>query len=258
MKKKFILILFYSFLYTQDDIKTVHVFVALCDNQNQGIYSSNPDIEDGENPATNQYWGAMYGIKSFFKNSPNWKLVFSEKKLTSKILERCIFKHSSTNTYIIADAYKGSNIEDSINDFFQAASGRDKQLITLESDKGTVKLGIGGDSQLITYIGHNGLMEFELDNYPDSLSDELRRSIVLACKSRDYFCDFLLKAGATPLLLTTNRMAPEAYTLKAAIEGWIINESDEEIRLRAVSGYSEYQGCSIASARRLFVTDCGD
>ena len=32
-------------------------------------------------------------------------------------------------------------------------------------------------------------------------------------------------------------MAPEAYTLKWAIDGWIRNETDDEIRERAAKAY---------------------
>ncbi|HEY6389433.1 MAG TPA: hypothetical protein VIX91_27435 [Candidatus Acidoferrum sp.] len=46
---------------------------------------------------------------------------------------------------------------------------------------------------------------------------------------------------ATPLLWTNGLMAPEAYTLKAALDGWILQESKEEIRKRAAAAYAKYQ-----------------
>ena len=49
-------------------------------------------------------------------------------------------------------------------------------------------------------------------------------------------------------------MAPEAYTLKAAIDGWIKKETDIEIRERAAQAYHKYQKCGINGARNLIVT----
>jgi hypothetical protein len=47
-------------------------------------------------------------------------------------------------------------------------------------------------------------------------------------------------------------MAPEAYTLKAALDAWIAGESAEGTRERAAAAYAKYQKCSMVAARRLF------
>ncbi len=49
-------------------------------------------------------------------------------------------------------------------------------------------------------------------------------------------------------------MAPEAYTLKAAIDGWLLGEIGNKIRERAAKAYHRYQKCGITGARRLFYT----
>jgi hypothetical protein len=56
-----------------------------------------------------------------------------------------------------------------------------------------------------------------------------------------FFSDVHKQSGATPLLWTNNLMAPEAYVLSAAIDGWMKKESDEQIRLRAAEAYNNYQ-----------------
>ena len=43
----------------------------------------------------------------------------------------------------------------------------------------------------------------------------------------------LEKSGAKSLIWTSHLMAPEAYTLNAAIESWLEKESNEAIRERA-------------------------
>ncbi|MDX2047801.1 MAG: hypothetical protein SFU87_13505 [Chitinophagaceae bacterium] len=49
-------------------------------------------------------------------------------------------------------------------------------------------------------------------------------------------------------------MSPEAYTLEAAIEGWIKNESEEKINERAAIAYNKYQKCGIRAAKKLLVS----
>jgi hypothetical protein len=55
-----------------------------------------------------------------------------------------------------------------------------------------------------------------------------------------------------PLLTTTGLMAPEAYTLKAALDDWIAHEPEAQIRLRAAKAYDEHQDRNLGAAKRLF------
>ncbi|MBS1655648.1 MAG: hypothetical protein JSU05_12430, partial [Bacteroidetes bacterium] len=41
-------------------IKTIHVFVALCDNKYQGIVPVPAKIGNGQDPANNLYWGCSF------------------------------------------------------------------------------------------------------------------------------------------------------------------------------------------------------
>jgi hypothetical protein len=47
-------------------------------------------------------------------------------------------------------------------------------------------------------------------------------------------------------------MAPEAYTLKDALDGWMAGETSEQIRERAARAYAKYQKISMNAALRLF------
>jgi len=57
------------------------------------------------------------------------------------------------------------------------------------------------------------------------------------------------------MLWTTGLMAPEAYTLKAALDGWMAREDDEAIHRRAALAYDRYQKCGARAALRLFATN---
>jgi hypothetical protein len=77
---------------------------------------------------------------------------------------------------------------------------------------------------------------------------------VLACASKQYFGEAVRTGGSYPVVWTTGLMAPEAYTLKAALDGWIVGENREQIRERAAEAYDKYQKCGTRAARRLLVT----
>jgi len=218
--------------------KVIHVFVALCDNDNQGIVPVPKKLGNGEDPDNNLYWGAMYGVKTHFKKSKNWKLVETKKDHTDKVLERVIFKHNTEDVYLIADAYKGVEIKQTILDFLSASAGKE-----LRTD-------------LAVYIGHNGLMDFKIDKSSvfkgDKRDSKNPKSIVLACKSKQYFRSLLSSLKSEPLLLTTGFMAPEAYTLDAALYGYLSGKNKKAIQELAAQAYNKYQKCGIKGARRLF------
>jgi hypothetical protein len=166
------------------------------------------------------------------------------------VLERCVFKHRRDSVFIVADAYRGKEISQTTLDFLEAAAGKPGEKLDVRN----VQFHTGGSADLVAYIGHNGLMDFKLQSHPKRRDDRPRRAIILACASKQYFSPALQDSGATPLLWTTNLMAPEAYVLSAAIEGWMKKESDEQIRLRAADAYNKYQKCGVRAARGLFAT----
>jgi hypothetical protein len=95
-------------------------------------------------------------------------------------------------------------------------------------------------------------MDFPLSIEFPNPSSTKRSAIVLACASKSFFKDLLHKTGAQPLLWTAGLMAPETYTLKAALDGWMLEESNEQIRQRAAEAYSKYQKYRLSAAQRLF------
>ena len=76
-----------------------------------------------------------------------------------------------------------------------------------------LELHSGGSASLIAYVGHDGLMDFQLASFPTKRDEEKRDAIILACASKNFFADPLKATGAKPLVWTTNLMAPEAYIL---------------------------------------------
>ena len=232
------------------DTKTIHVFVALCDNKYQGIVPVPAAIGNGQNPNTNLYWGCGYGIRTFFKKSKEWELL-TTRKVNDIILERLIFKHATKNYYLIADAYDGQYIKQCTKDFLNSSCGNRKDTLQLD-DK---ICGIGGNASLLAYIGHDGLMDFQLSENYSNTDNTKRDVIILACYSKRFFSPHLKAANVNPIVWTTNLMCPEAYTLHDALTGYVNGETNENIREKAAAAYSQYQKCSLKAAKGLLVTD---
>jgi hypothetical protein len=235
-------------------LRTVHVFVALADNQHQGIVPVAAILGNGEDAEHNLYWGSAYGVKTFFSRSAEWERIRCGEKPKTEILERCIFKYRAANVYLVADAYRGIEIKQAVLDFLDSAAGDGAETLSVPSGSGVVKLAIRGGANLVAYIGHDGLMDFQLSKFPVKKNDVHRDAVVLACVSKQFFAEPVRASGAYPLLWTTGLMAPEAYTLKSALDGWIAGERGEQIRDRAAGAYDKYQKCGFHAAHRLLVS----
>ena len=229
--------------------KTIHVFVALADNQHQGIVPVPAKIGNGDDAANNLYWGCANGVKTWFAKSKAWELVQTEANPSNRVIERVVFRHKATGAYLIADAYHGSMIKDAVVDFFNAAAGHNPGEVIFGKDHVPTR----GGADLIAYVGHDGLMDFQID--PPVKGPGGKQAVVLACASKPYFQPTLQALGCKSLLLTTNLMCPEAYTLDAAVSGWTRGESGEKVRAAAARAYHQHQQCSEKAALGLFYTE---
>jgi hypothetical protein len=230
-------------------IRTIHVFVALCDNKYQGIVPVPAAIGNGQDPNSNLYWGCSAGIRTYFKNSREWTLVKRYKPDHIR-LERLVFKHKTKKYYLVADAWDGKYIKQCTIEFLKSCSGQLKDTLQVNG----AAIGINGNGKLIAYIGHDGLMDFSLHERFENTDSLQRDAIILACKSKKYFTPHLTPTRSNPLVWTTGLMCPEAYTLHDALTGYIQNEPAESIRIKAAKAYAKYQRCGEKAARNLLVT----
>lgn len=228
----------------------VHAFIPLCDNKNQGIVPVNSRLGDGDNLKTNLYWGAGYGFKSYFKKLVDWELALSQY-LNDTILERVVFKKTmddSTLVYFIADAYNGNKMEQCLLDYSNALNGKLNSSLTIED---SITLQIHSHADLLIFNGHNGLMD-EFIPLQHTKIPRKKDAIAIACYSFSYFEEHWYSANTYPLLSTTHLLAPEAYTLEAAVNSWAKGQSGIEIRNAAAKAYSDKHSCSYKTAQKLF------
>ena len=129
--------------------------------------------------------------------------------------------------------------------------GRLKDTVNING----ITIGTGGSAALLAYIGHDGLMDFELQQSFTNTNGIKRDCIILACYSKSYFSAPIRETGATPLLWTTGLMCPEAYTLHDALSAYVKGNATIELRTMAAKAYARYQKCSEKADRSLLVVN---
>ena len=227
-----LLLLFFAPLVRAE--KSITVFVALCDNATQGIAPVGAKIGNGDDAASNLYWGCSDGMKLYFKRSAKWTLTKSEKPEATHILETCHFTHKGTDTKLTAHAYRGSRMAKCLEDFFLASRNAD-------SDK------------LVAFIGHNGLMDTTPKlPAPVAKKDKASSTIVLCCLSQSWFEQKLASYQAHPVLLTRQLMYPGSFILHDCIEVWLKGGTRPQHREAAAKAYARNQKISVKAARGIF------
>jgi hypothetical protein len=234
-------------------LRIIHVYVALCDNDSQGIIPVPRKVGNGNDAANNIYWGGEFGMKTFFSQTDDWELLDSSKNISTEILQRCVWKHRRYNCYLVADAYKGARIKTCTMNFLLNASGHPSDTARFKRNGKPLSL-MMENANLVCYVGHDGFMDFEIPNPPPQNSAGKKDMIILSSASKLYFKDAVLSAGGNPILWTTNILTPEAYTLKASIDGWLFYETGAEICVRAAKAYDFYNKCGYEHALNLFAT----
>ena len=219
------------------DEKSVRVFVALCDNKNQGIVPVGAKIGDGDKPDANLYWGCSDGFGSYFKRSRKWKVLETKADVSRQVMRRLKLRHADGDVVLTADAYRGSEIRRCLEEFEKAVAG--------------------GEHDLVAFIGHNGLMDFSLAEKPrkDGAHSD---AVVLCCRSEGYFGARLKNLGSRPVLMTRQLMYPGAFLLHDAIEVWKAGGSRAAIRNAAGRAYAKNQKISVKAATGVFARLEGD
>lgn len=230
--------------------RTVHVFVALCDNANQGIVPVPATLGNGQDPQRNLYWGAMFGVKTFLGKSTEWEKQAIAAGKRAHVLDHVLFKHKASGTLLFAEAFDGAAMRQCIQGFFNALAGHD----TLNFGIDGTSSAFGGGADLVCFVGHDGLMDFDLavGDLKVPVSGRQADAMVLCCYSASYFGPHVKASNGHLLLSTYGLMAPEAYVLDAALRSWVAREVEASVRGAAAAAYNKFQKCGANAARKLF------
>ena len=219
----------------------VHVYVPLCDNEHQGIVPTTASLGDGMNIKSNLYWATSGGTKAYFKKQQDWKLVLETLDIDTNVLERVVFEkmYSTGKVYLIADAYRGDRMEETVNDYLAAISGNRPQHIILTND--TIQVAEAAD--LIMFNGHNGMMD-NIQLKPWVNKTKKRTDVVMnSCVSFGYLQDEFMLAGGYPLVRSNSLLYPGAYVLAQIIDDWVEGVEEDQICLNAGATYCKKHNC---------------
>lgn len=211
--------------------KHIHVFVALADNEHQGIAKVPAKIGNGDDAEHNLYWGNSEGFKSVFGRSKAWKLETTETNPSVEVLERRSYRHTSKDCVLVAEAWRGRNIQKCLEAFFANLSDR--------------------KSDLTAFIGHNGLMDAPVAVSPIEATTSTD-AIILCCMSASWFRPHLEALKTRPVLTTEQLMYPGSFLLRDAIEVWLRGGPRSEIRMAAAKAYASNQKISVKVAAGVF------
>jgi hypothetical protein len=230
----------------------VHVTVALC--HEDIIACGGGGLGNPARPATNLYWGALFGAKRFFdKPALGWTAV-PQKAATDGVLERAVYRREvggsswgrdRVEQLVVLDAVHGSKIDAATTGFFRRAAEGSTLIIDDGSKRRRLPVAVAG------YAGHNRLMD-GLRLPASAPSEHAVPSFVLACESGPYFGDALRTSGSSPLVTTRTFMAPEGYVVEAMARALGKDRPASELRAAVVRAYAKWQKISTKSAGRIF------
>jgi hypothetical protein len=231
--------------------RVAHVIVALADNEHQGLVPVPKALGDGKDFDRNLYWGAGCGMRTFFSRSPRWRKVARAAKPTEHVLERLVFRHATSDVFVIADAWDGERMAEALATFLADAAGTRRAAIAVDG----VDLDAHGGSTLVGFVGHDGLMDLPAPALPNATSPRPDGALVVACFARKYFRPLLSKLGVPLWVGTTNLLSAEAYSVEAALDAWALGATPAAMRLAAGKAYAQWQKIAEPAGIGTFSTD---
>lgn len=217
----------------------VQLYVPLCDNDNQGIVPTSASLGNGMDLKRNLYWATSKGVKRYYKEHPDWKLINSELNINSVVLERVVFKKIFTNNtvvYLVADAYRGDKMNTCLEDYFNALSGNRSDSVIFDNQ--TIQIGKHAD--LSIFNGHNGLM----DDTPTILPAKKhtpKDAVAIACISGSYFKGYYEYTNSFPLVNTNHLLYPGAFISEGIINEWALLGSAKDCKIAAGKSYYKHK-----------------
>ena len=208
-------------------VAQLHVIVALVDNASQGIVPVPVKIGNGDDAFNNLYWGAAFGVKTFFTRAQGWTKVGCNTDVSNVILERCTFTYLD-KLRVTAEAWRGKHIDQAMLAFMQAAATPPAS----------------NAPEMVMFVGHDGLMDGVHAKLPQTFAKHTghaKQAAVLACYSDRFFRSHLVAAGAQPSVTTYSLMAPEGYVVEAIARSFAAGGDPTAQRRAAGLAYAQYQ-----------------
>ena len=241
---------------------TVTVYVALCDNDSQGIVKvKNRRICRGDDPDHNLYWATAGGLSATLDRD-RWQRVQRRYPPASALAVEAIWRKSFQpegalrargvtrpfDMYLLARGYRGDHIATATLDYLVAVN-RDGEL--------TVKVGdadakFGGASHVVGYIGHDYF--YDVDDPTELLglnrgdSKLHKGTFALACTGHRFIRPAIRRANAHIFILNRTLGFPGAWTVLGILNALARGESMKDIHRSAAAAYAAGQGIALGTA----------
>ncbi len=232
------------------------VYVALCDNDSQGIVPvKNKKICVGDDPDNNLYWASSGGLWGHTRTR-GWKRVLVEKHPTPSIAVRAVWKKrfspggrlrsagvaKSFDIYLVGIAYRGERIRQTMVDYLKAINRDEAAVLPLREGR-TIEA--GGKSHIVGWVGHDYFMDEP--NVPGLIAETRGESTLekgvfgLACISDEYFRPGVERPNVHILALNTHLTFPSAFTVLGILRGVAAGKDLKGIHREAVRAFAEGQ-----------------
>jgi hypothetical protein len=242
------------------------VFVALCDNDSQGIVKvRNRRICRGDDPEQNLYWATAGGLSATLR-AAGWRRVFLERFTTGDLAVKAIWRKrlrpggalrargivAGVDAYIVGLGYRGREIRKAMIDYLQAVNRDEARL----EDAAEVRLQAGGQSQIVGYIGHDYFYDVEDPRPLLSLRDGdsvLHKGVfALSCTGHRLIRPAIRRGNAHILMLNRTLGFPGAWTAEAIVVAIAHGSDARAIHRHAAAAFARGQGVSLSTAWAAF------
>jgi hypothetical protein len=207
----------------------------------------------------NLYWGRGFGVRRYFDETARGWTLIAHSSPGGAVLEQRVYardfagrsfglgREQKARHLLVMRAVNGDAIETAVDEFYELATRG-----------GRVRFDEGGRPReervhVVGYAGHNRLMDgYRLRDVDRPGAAEALPSFVIACRSAPYFSAALTSHGSTPLVMTSDLVAPEGYVIEALVNALETNSAPREIRARVISAYARWQKLSENVAGTIF------
>lgn len=252
---------------------TVTVHVALANRLAPGIPAK---FADGNDPATNLHWGALFGVDTHLANAGGWRRAYADGGDGREIIRRMVFHHRAEPTpawrargvadrfdvYLLANAWLGSATEAAMAQPLRDALSGGPVVLRVEGSE----MEFGAGSVMSGYLGPNRM----IDHYWDAFAGLAARSgpgnTALTEGGSDqmgifYICSMsavhlhqpVVEHGLYSVLFARQPIVAEAYILEGILEALLAGDLDDGFHTAAAERYARYQkDVSLEAALGLF------
>ncbi len=228
---------------------TVHV--GLADHSSSTVASR---FGDGDDPATNLCWGALFGVETHLANAGGWGRAFTDDGDGGEIVRRVVFHRvaepteawlslgvtSPFDVYVLANAWPSRSIVAAMEQPLRDAMTDAETLMSVDG----IDIAFGAASAVVGYFGHNLMLDEYWDPFESLVVGEHPHQagvFYLCSRSAVVLHQAVVDHGLYSVLFVRDPVVPEAYLLDGMLKAIVLGELADGVLDGAAEAYSQYQ-----------------